>query len=294
MPITFLRHQLKSKPFIHQQPPRNRNTVHTMVKKIYSTSSAAPKTSGPTEHSANLKFLEATVLQDVQKVLAIFDYLYNVPLVPITELSTKDICIICKGNTDIGFPIGETARSRVRLTECGDILCLGCLSCSAFSSRGDQCPHCQRKLLQDGQETCCDDDDTVNLVRFVEYLRSIGPQTAKAATHHIFATAHSANSHDSRKSAVLGAYWMSVEGNAPGGGMDRVKFRRKIRYSVLSAVVVSCIGLALLGILMPFSKGKYSRAIVVILMYIFGIRFVLGALKVWGILFHMSQLARRS
>ena len=259
-----------------------------MVKKIYSTPPAALMTSGPTEHSANLKFLDATVLQAVRKVLAIFDYLHNVPLVPIAELSTKDICMICKGNTDIGFPIGETARSRVRLTECGEILCLGCLSRSAFSSRGDQCPHCQRKLVQEGQETCCDDDDTVNLVRFVEYLRSIGPQTAKTATHHIFATAHSANSHDSRKSVVLGAYWMAVAGDVPGRGMDRIKFRRKIRYAVLSAVVVSCIGLALLGIIMPFSKGKYSRAILVILMYIFGLRLVLGALKVWGFLFHMS------
>ena len=146
-----------------------------MVKKFYSIAPPALETSGPREHSANLKFLDATVLQAVRKVLAIFDYLYNVPLVPIAELSTKDICIICKGNSDIGFPICETARSRVRLANCGDILCLGCLSRSAFSSRGDQCPHCQKKLVQDGQQTCCNDDDTVSLVRFVEYLRSMGP-----------------------------------------------------------------------------------------------------------------------
>ena len=253
---------------------------------MYSTPPAAPETSDPTEHSANLKFLDATVLQAVRKILVIFDYLYKVPLVPIAELSTKDICIICKGNTDIGFPICEIARSRVRLIECGDILCLGCLSRSAFSSRGDQCPHCQKKLVQDGQETCCNDDDTVNLVQFVEYLRSIGPQTAKTATHYMFATAHSASSHDSRKSVALGAYWMTVAGDLPGKGMDRVKFRRRIRYAVLGTVAVLCIGLALLGILVPFSKGKYSRAILVLLMYIFGIRLGVGALKVWWFLFH--------
>ena len=240
------------------------------------------------EHSANLTFLDATVLQAVRKILVIFDYLYKVPLVPIAELSTKDICIICKGNTDIGFPICETARSRVRLIECGDILCLGCLSRSAFSSRGDQCPHCQKKLVQDGQETCCNDNDTVNLVHFVEYLRSIGPQTAKTATHHMFATTHSASSHDSRKSVALGAYWMAVAGDLPGKGMNRVKFRRKVRYAVLGTVAVLCIGLALLGILVPLSKGKYSRAILVLLMYIFGIRLGVSALKVWWFLFHMS------
>lgn len=119
-----------------------------MVKKIYPTPPAAPETSGPTEFSAKPKFLDATVLQAVRNVLAIFDYLYKVPLVPIAELSTKDICIICKGNTDIRFPICETARSRVRLANCGDILCLGCLSRSAFSSRGDQCPHCQKSLCK--------------------------------------------------------------------------------------------------------------------------------------------------
>lgn len=259
-----------------------------MVTKIYSTPPAAPKTSSSTEHSANPMFLDATALQAVRKILAIFDYLYKVPLVPVAELSTKDICIICKGNTDIGFPICETARSRVRLANCGDILCLGCLSRSAFSSRGDQCPHCQKKLVQNGQETCCNDDDTVNLVRFVEYLRSIGPQTAKTATHHIFATAHSAISHDSRKSVVLGAYWMAVAGDVPGKSMDRVKFRRKIRYAVLGTLAVPCVGLALLGIWMPFSKGKYSRAILVLVMYIFGIRLGVGALKVWWFLFHMA------
>ena len=134
--------------------------------------------------------------------------------------------------------------------------------------------------MQDGQETCCNDDDTVNLVRFVEYLKSIGPQTATTATHHIFATAHSASSHDSRKSVVLGAYWMAVAGDVPGKDMDRVKLRRKIRYAVLSTVGALCIGLALLGILVPFSKGKYSRAILILLMYIFGIRLGVGALKV--------------
>lgn len=259
-----------------------------MVKKIYSTPPAAPETSGPTEHSANLTFLNATVMQAVRKILVIFDYLYKVPLVPIAELSTKDICIICKGHTDISFPFCETARSRVRLIKCGDILCLGCLSRSAFCSRGDQCPHCQKKLVQDGQGTSCNDDDTVNLVHFVEYLRSIGPRTAKRATHHMFATTHSVSSHDSRKSVALGAYWMAVAGDLPGKGMDRVKSRRKIRYAVLGTVAVLCVGLALLGILVPYSKGKYSRAILVLLMYILGIRFGVGALKVWWFLFHMS------
>lgn len=259
-----------------------------MVKKFYSTPPAALETSDPREHSANLKFLDAIVLQAVQRVLAIFDYLHNVPLVPIAELSTKDICIICKGNSEIGFPVCETARSRVRLVNCGHILCLGCLSRSAFSSRSDQCPHCQKKLVQDGQQTCCNHDETVSLVRFVEYLRSLGPQTAKTAADHIFATAHSASSHDSKKSVVLGAYWMAVASDVPGKGMDRVKFRRKIRYAVLGTMAALCVGLALLGILVPFSKGKYSRAILVLLMYIFGIRLGVGALKVWWFLFHLS------
>ena len=236
-----------------------------MVKKIYSTAPAPLDTQGPTEHSANLNFGDATVLQAIRKILAVFNYLYTFPLVPIAELSTKDICIICKGNTDIGFPICETARSLVRLANCGDILCLGCFSRSAFSSRGDQCTLCQKKLLQDGQENYCNDDNTVNLVRFVEYLRSIGPQTAKTATHHILPIAHSASSNDSRKTVVLCAYWMAVAGDVPGKGMERVKFRRKISYAVLGTVAVLCISLALLGILVPFLKGKCSRAILVIL-----------------------------
>ena len=81
---------------------------------------------------------------------------------------------------------------------------------------------------------------------------------------------------------------MAVAGDVPGKGMDRVKLRRKIRHAVLGTVAVLCIGLALLGILVPFSKGKYSRAILALLTYIFGIRLGIGALKVWWFLFYMS------
>ena len=256
-----------------------------MVKKIYSTPLAAPKISGSTEHSANLKSLNTTDLQAVLKILALFDYLYNVPLAPVAELSTKDVCIVCKGNTDISFPMSETARSRVRLANCDDILCLGCLSRSAFSSRGNQCPHCQEKLVQDGKETHGADHDTINLVRFVEYLKGIGPETAKVASHDIFATSHTASSLDSRKSIIIGAYWVAVAGDV---GADQAKLRRKIWYVIFGTVAVLCISLAVWGLLVPFSKGNYSLAVLVLLMYAFGIRLRVFVLKLWWFLFHMA------
>ena len=259
-----------------------------MVRNIHSTPLATPKTSGPTEHSANLKFPDATDLQAVRKILAIFDYLYKVPLAPVAELSTKAVCVICKGDTDIGFPMCETARSRVRLANCGHILCLGCLSRSAFSFRGNGCPHCQEKLVQDGQGTCCEDDDTVNLVRFVEYLKGIGAETAKVASHDIFATSHSASILNSRKSVIIGAYWVAVAGDVSGRGVDQAKLRRKIWYAIFGTVAVLSISLALWGLMVPLSKGNYSLAILVLLVYAFGIRLSVGVFKVWWFLFHMS------
>nr|AUW30814.1 hypothetical protein [Cladonia uncialis subsp. uncialis] len=264
-----------------------------MAKKILSTPLAAPEISGPTAHSANLNFLNPTDLQAVLKIIAIFDYLYNVPLAPVAELSTKDVCIICKGDTDISFPMSETARSRVRLANCGDIFCLGCLARSAFSSRGNQCPHCQKKLVQDGQETYGADHDTVSLVRLVEYLRDIGPETAKVASHKIFATSHSASIPDSRKSVIIGAYWVTVAGDNAGGGVNRAKLRRKIWYATFGTVTVLCISLAFWGLLVPFSKGNYSLAILVLLMYVFGIQLSISGLKLWWYLFHMSSFSRR-
>ncbi len=258
-----------------------------MAKKIYSTPLAGPKISGSTEHSANLKSSNTLAQQAAREILAIFDYLYRVPLAPIEELSTKDVCVICKGHTDTGFPMCETARSRVRLANCGDILCLGCLSRSAFS-QGNQCPHCQKKFVQDGQVICCNDEHIVDLVWNVEFLKGIGLQTAKEATHNIFATAHSASTLNSRKSVVLGAYWVAVAGDVAGKGVDRAKLRRKTRHAILGTVVVLCIGLALLGILVPYLKGNISLAILVLLMYVFGIRLSVEFLKAWWFLFHMS------
>ena len=257
-----------------------------MVRKIHSTPPATPKTLGPTEHSANLKFPDVINPQAVRKVLATFNYLYNIPLAPVAELSTEDVCLLCKGDTDIGFPMCETARSRVRLANCGHILCLGCLSRSAFSFRGDRCPHCQEKLVQDGQETCCEDDVTVDLVRFVQYLKGIGPETAKVASHDIFATCHSASSRNSRKSMVIGAYWVAVAGDVAGGGVDRAKLRGKTWYAILGIVAVLCIGLAFWGLLVPLSKGNYSFFILELLIYVFGIRVSVALLKVWW-MFHM-------
>ena len=259
-----------------------------MVRNIYPAPLAIPEMSASTEHSANLKFSNTLAQQGIWKILAIFDYLYKVPLAPIEELSTKDICVICKGHTDIQFPMCETARSRVRLANCGDILCLGCLSHSAFSSRGNHCPRCQKRLVQDGQETCCDDEDTVDLVRTVRFLEGIGLKTAKASTHNIFATAHDMSSRNSKKSVILGAYWVSVAGDAGRGSKDQAKPRRKIRHAILGTVAVLCTSLALLGILVPFSKGNISLAILVLLVYVFGIRLSVGALKVWWFLFYMS------
>ncbi|KAK0507030.1 hypothetical protein JMJ35_010488 [Cladonia borealis] len=255
-----------------------------MVKHIHSTPLGTPKTPVPTERFANLKSPDATDLQAVQKILALFNYLYKIPLASVAELSTKDVCVICKGDTDIGFPMCETARSRVRLANCGHILCLGCLSRSAFSFRGNRCPHCQEKLVQDGQGTCCEDDDTVNLVRFVEYLKGIGPETARVASKDIFATCHSASSRNSRKSVIIGAYWVAVAGDVTGGGVDRVKFRRMIRYALFCTVAVLCTSLAFRGLMVPFSKGSYSLTILVLLMYVFGIRLSFVALKVWWFL----------
>ena len=229
-----------------------------MVKTIHSTPSATPKKSGPMEHSANLKLLDAKDPQAVRKILAIFNYLYEVPLAPVAELSTKDVCLICKGNTDISFPLCETARSRVRLANCGHIICLGCLSRSAFSFRGNRYPHCQEKLVQDGQETCCEDDVTVDLVRFVQYLKGVGPETAKVASRDIFVTCHSASSRNSKKSVMIGAYWMAVVGDVAKGGVDRAKLRGKTWYAILGIVAVLCIGLAIWGLLVPLLKGNYS------------------------------------
>lgn len=238
------------------------------------------------EHSANLKFLDAKDPQAVRKILALFDYLYNISLAPVAELSTKGVCVICKGDTGIGFPMCETARSRVRLANCGHILCLGCLSRSAFSFRGNRCPHCEKKLMQDGQGTCCEDEDIVNLVRFVEYMKGVGPETAKVASHDIFTTCHSASSRNSMKSVIIGAYWMAVAGDVAGGGVDRAKLIGKTWYAMLSIVAVLCIGLAFWGLLVPLSKGNYSFFILELLVYVFGIRVISALLKVWW-MFHM-------
>ena len=255
-----------------------------MVKHIHSTPLGTPKTPASTEHFANLKSPDATDSQAVQKMLVLFNYLYKIPLAPVAELSTKDVCVICKGDTDIGFPMCETARSRVRLANCGHILCLGCLSRSAFSSRGNRCPHCQEKLVQDGQETCCEDDDTVNLVRLVEYLKGIGPETARVASKDIFATCHNASSRNSRKSVINGAYWVAVAGDVAGGGVDRANFRSMIWYAIYCTAAVLCISLALLGLMVPFSNGNYSLTILVLLMYVIGIRLSFVALNVLSFL----------
>ena len=255
-----------------------------MAKEIYSTPPATPETSGLTEHSANLN---APDLQIDRKMLTTIHYLYNIPLAPVAELSTKDVCIICKGDTDIRFPMCETARSRVRLAHCGHILCLGCLSRSAFSSRGNQCPHCQERLVQDGQGTYCEDDDTVRLVRFVEFLKSIGPEPRKEALNDIFAFSHGASSLDSRRSVIIGAYWVAVVGDVAGRGVDRAKLRTKIRYAIFGTVAVLCISLAVWGVLVPFLNGDYVLAVFELSMYGFGIWLSVGALKVWWCLVQM-------
>ena len=260
-----------------------------MVKHIHPTPPGTPKTPGSTECFAKLKSPDATNPQTVQKILALYNYLYKIPLAPVAELSTKDVCLICKGDTDVGFPMCETARSRVRLANCGHILCLGCLSRSAFSFRGNRCPHCQEKLVQDGQEGCCEDDDIVNLVRFVEYLKGVGPETARVASKYIFATCHSASSRNSRKCVIIGAYWVAVAGDVAGGGVDRAKFRSMIWYAMYCTVAVLCISLALWGLIVPFSNGNYSLTVLVLLMYVFGIRLSFVA---WRVLWFLS-LTRR-
>ena len=237
-----------------------------MAENIDSTPLAAPETSSSAGHSANLNFLNTTDLQAVRKMLAMFNYLYRIPLVPVAELSTKDVCIICKGDTDISFPMCETARSRVRLAKCGHILCLGCLSRSAFSSRGNQCPRCQEKFVQHGQGTCCEDEDTVALVRLVEILKRNGRDAAKEALYNIFATSHGASSLDSRKSVIIGAYWVAVLGDVARRGIDRAKLKTFFLKLCWFFGWLLCIGLAFWGLLALFSTGKHSLAVLVLLM----------------------------